>query len=60
MPLFQRAMRLPFIALVLGVLAAPTFAQSTGRLAGHIHDENEVSLPGATITASSPSLMGLD
>ena len=58
MPLFRGAIRPSSIFLALAILAAPTFGQSTGRLAGHIHDENEVSLPGATIIVSSPNLMG--
>ena len=58
MPLFRGVSRPSSVFLALGILAAPTFGQSTGRLAGHIHDENEVSLPGATIIVSSPNLMG--
>ena len=88
MPLFRGVSRRSLIVLLLAALAAPAFAQSTGRLAGHVHtnhhhdehahdehahdeqahdgrvhdsdahDEEEISLPGVSITVSSPALMG--
>ncbi len=83
MPLFRGEILRSLIVLLLAALAAPAFAQSTGRLAGHVHtnhhhdehahdeqahdgrvhdsdahDEEEISLPGVSITVSSPALMG--
>ena len=59
-------MRLPVVAAVLALLcacAAPAFAQgggasSTGTIQGRITDAQGAVLPGVTITASSPSMLG--
>jgi hypothetical protein len=61
-------MKLPLIGLaVVGVLlagAAPAFAQgggasSTGTIQGRITDAQGAVLPGATVTATSPSMPGV-
>lgn len=55
---------LPALAAVLcaclgaSLAAAPALAQPTGRLAGHVEDEDHSPLPGARVTVASPSLMG--
>jgi hypothetical protein len=38
--------------------AAPAFAQQTGTLSGVVRDAQGAVLPGVTVTASSPSLIG--
>jgi len=45
------------IAAVLA-LAAPAFAQTTGRLVGTIVDAQGAVLPGVTVTVTSPQLQG--
>ncbi len=50
-----------FIALALGVsMASPGYAQiGQGRLAGFVTDVQGAVLPGVTVTATSPSLIGV-
>jgi hypothetical protein len=46
--------------LIIGLLAVPAFAQiDQGRLTGTVTDSQGAILPGVTVTAKSPSLMGL-
>jgi len=45
--------------LAVLALAAPVVAQPTGRLAGHIEDEDHSPLPGALVSVTSPALMGV-
>jgi hypothetical protein len=48
-----------FVALTSFVLyASPALAQQTGTLSGVVRDAQGAVLPGATITASSPALIG--
>ena len=49
------------VALAIGVLmASPGYAQlSQGRLAGVVTDAQGAVLPGVTVTATSPSLIGV-
>ena len=55
----SRAAGLVVFAMV-GLCAAPTFAQITqGRLAGLVTDTQGAILPGVTVTATSPSLIGV-
>jgi len=55
----SRAAVLVAFALVV-LCAAPTFAQTTqGRLTGLVADTQGAILPGVTVTATSPSLIGV-
>src|SRR5438093_12117390 len=46
--------------LIIGLLAAPAFAQiDQGRFTGTVTDAQGAILPGVTVTARSPSLMGV-
>ena len=40
------------------LVAAPSFAQQTGNLSGVVRDSQGAVLPGVTVTAASPSLIG--
>ena len=53
--------RTTLLVLVLGaVLSGPAWAQSTqGRLTGLVSDTQGAILPGVTVTATSPSLIGV-
>ena len=44
--------------LGLALLAPPTLAQTTGRIAGTVVDQDGATLPGVTVTLSSPALQG--
>jgi hypothetical protein len=46
------------ILAVIGTLAPPLLAQTTGRLVGTIEDAQGAVLPGVTVTATSPQLQG--
>jgi hypothetical protein len=46
------------LALLLGLAAAPLFAQTTGIIEGTVTDEHGASLPGVTVEATSPNLQG--
>ncbi len=61
MPQFIGSLNLRCSLSVVALLAAaaPALAQPTGRLAGHIEDEDHSPLPGAMVTVTSPSLMGV-
>src|ERR687892_112821 len=51
--------RFSLVMLVLGMVSATTaWAQQTGTLAGNVRDAQGAVLPGVTVTASSPSLIG--
>ncbi|HUK14754.1 MAG TPA: carboxypeptidase-like regulatory domain-containing protein, partial [Thermoanaerobaculaceae bacterium] len=46
------------LALFVGLVALPLFAQNpTGTLSGHVSDGKD-ALPGVTVTATSPALQG--
>jgi Carboxypeptidase regulatory-like domain/TonB dependent receptor/TonB-dependent Receptor Plug Domain len=48
------------LAVALLALAAVTTAQTTnGTISGHVSDAQGLSIPGATVTASSPNLQGV-
>jgi len=47
------------VALFLGLaLSAPLAAQDQGRLQGIVTDDQKATLPGVTVTATSPALIG--
>src|SRR5437667_12434036 len=51
--------RVSGVVLMLGLLAAPAFAQiDQGRLTGTVTDPQGAILPGVTVTARSTSLQG--
>ncbi len=51
--------RLSLIVLLAIALASSGFAQrQTGTIAGHVADQEGNALPGATVTITSPALMG--
>lgn len=56
----RTARRHQILCLVIAVslLAGRAMAQQTGTLAGTVHDPQGGVLPGATVTVSSPSLIG--
>ena len=50
--------RLAILAVLVGMVAVPLFAQiPTGTLSGHVTDGKE-ALPGVTVTVTSPNLQG--
>jgi hypothetical protein len=50
--------RFAFLALLVGLLALPLFAQNpTGTLSGHVTDGKD-ALPGVTVSVSSPNMQG--
>src|SRR5438093_10665299 len=60
----SRSIRLAAAVLVCLFAAAPVFAQgggasTTGTINGKVADSSGAVLPGVTVTASSPSLMGV-
>ena len=61
MPPFSGSLNLRCSLALVALLAAaaPALAQPTGRLAGHIEDEDHSPLPGAMVTVTSPALMGV-
>ncbi len=52
----MRRVALAFVLLLLGVM--PAWAQTTGSINGTITDDTGATVPGVTITATSPTLMG--
>jgi outer membrane receptor protein involved in Fe transport len=44
--------------LAVLLLAAPAFAQTTGRIEGRVVDNSGAAIPGVTVTATSPKLQG--
>ena len=44
--------------VLFGLASVPAFAQQTGTLSGVVKDAQGAVLPGVTVTASSPSLIG--
>jgi Carboxypeptidase regulatory-like domain len=46
------------VVVVLGTLATTAFAQQTGSLTGVVRDAQGAVLPGVTVTAVSPALIG--
>ena len=53
----QRLAALAFVALAL--CAVPAAAQTTGSINGGVADNTGAALPGVTVTAASPALMGV-
>ena len=52
--------RLGAVAVAIALLAAaPSFAQTTGRVEGRVLDSSGAVLPGATMTISGPNLQGV-
>ena len=47
-----------FAATLLLIPATGAYAQTTGRIVGQVLDAQGASLPGATVTVSSPNLQG--
>src|SRR5262245_37478056 len=55
----MKAIRLLFFGLVLvGLTARPAAGQEQGRMVGTVTDAQNAVLPGVTVTATSPSLIG--
>jgi len=55
----KRAIKVLMAALLVIGLTTAVFAQrQTGSIAGIVHDPDGVPLPGASVTATSPALMG--
>ena len=52
--------RLVFFALCSLILAGTSLAQGlqTGTIRGMVKDQQDLSVPGATVTATSPALLG--
>src|SRR5262245_1319690 len=46
----KRAVRIALVALVMGGLATPAFAQTTGIINGIVTASTGLALPGATVT----------
>ena len=46
------------LLVILSLASAPAFAQQTGTLSGVVRDAQGGVLPGVTVTAASPSLIG--
>src|SRR5262245_57383740 len=46
------------VAIVLSFVSAPALAQGVGAVAGTVVDESRAVLPGATVTLSSPGVIG--
>jgi hypothetical protein len=46
------------MAAIVLLVAAPSFAQTNGRITGTLTDTSGAALPGATVTITSPSLQG--
>jgi hypothetical protein len=44
--------------VLFGLVAVPAFAQQTGTLSGVVRDPQGAVLPGVTVTATSPALIG--
>src|SRR6185369_13194359 len=65
--MFMRGRRFPILFGVLAVCllaTAPAFAQgggasSTGTITGRVTDTSNAVLPGVTVNATSPSMMGV-
>jgi hypothetical protein len=50
--------RLCVAVLISGIGVWPALAQQTGTLSGVVRDAQGAVLPGVTVTASSPALIG--
>jgi len=50
--------RLGFAIVLMLLVAVPAWAQTTGSITGTVTDNSGALLPGVTVTATSPALMG--
>src|SRR5260370_34697834 len=55
---FMTHLRRSMIVLILGFLAAPLLAQTTGSISGHVTDASGGALPGVTVDAKSSAMQG--